>query len=550
MNNVGRTMALFPGAFRPPHAAHFAAVLDLASRPEVDEVVILIANRNRTLPGTILALDATLAQRVWAIYLDACDEYPMLTKVRVEIAEHSAIQQAVDYLAHAGQGDTLYFCIGESDLWSGDERFTNLAEGAAQRGVSALIISAPTGAFAIRATDLRQALAGGEAGREIFMAALPAHLSAAQQSAVWEVSHAGLIDMTNLLREKVGAILQEQLLATAPQLDVVKRGKVDPVFRWQQENGDQFYVKYAGDTVASGCVGDPFQPKPRRRLGTERRALTYLRKVLPARCVVLPEIVKFDKATRTLVLSEVCPGGHALQQEFAHGRFDPVVAAAVGAWLAFVHTPTAAPRAFWGEDETDLAHWRTMLAWRTVEIGNADLTVQLQPYLRQLQQASDGARQPGFFHLDLVPQNIRLAASNRRAIGLIDLELCANVGDPAYELGLLLSHYLFWGIVSNRTRQSDDAMQAMLNSYRRSVASDWPPLLKRATAFSGAGLFHLLIAGPQVMDEIRCKVIATATMLLMNGVYAVEPHISSSAAQWPMYSPLTLTHDPTVSTFQ
>ncbi len=47
----GRCLALFPGAFRPPHEAHLAAVLDLAARPDVDEVVVIVANRSRLIPG-------------------------------------------------------------------------------------------------------------------------------------------------------------------------------------------------------------------------------------------------------------------------------------------------------------------------------------------------------------------------------------------------------------------------------------------------------------------------------------------------------------------
>lgn len=524
---TGRTVALFPGAFRPPHAAHFAAVLDLAQRPEVDEVVVIIANRNRTLPGSTLTIDAVLVQQIWTIFLDATDMYPMLAKVHTEIAEHSAIQQALGYLEQGQSGDTLYFCIGEGDLAQGDPRFAMLFAdgdntGAAQRGVRIRVIPVPTGKFTVRATDLRNYLKMGAAGQDLFMAAMPTHLSVAQRQALWACCNDGLRDIPKVMQAKVQTILHAAAIPAAAPPAIVRSGKVDPVFRLRQPDGRHYYVKYAGDTVVEGAVGDPFEPKPRRRLGTERRALNYLHKTLPPNTVALPEIIYFDKTTRTIVLSEVCPGGRSLQHALAHGRFDATVAARLGSLLARLHQPSPALRPFWGEDETDLAHWRTMLAWRTTQIDCPSMPPDRAAQLAELYRHSDEARRPGFFHLDCVPKNIRLGSHEPQVrkngapvqLGFIDFELCASIGDPAYDLGILLGHYLFWGITTNRGQHCSCAWQTMVATYQTQTAECTATLLARARSFAGAALLGLTEIGPQTTAACREQMIGIATKLL------------------------------------
>ncbi|MFQ5543610.1 MAG: hypothetical protein ACE5FY_04565, partial [Nitrospiria bacterium] len=177
-----RRIALYPGAFRPPHEAHLTAVLDLASRPDVDEVIVIISNRCRMIPGTTKALDTDVAQDIWRIYLQD------LSKVRIEVASHTAVQHALDYFGRVAPGDTLLFCIGASDLSRGDDRFTKLSDLARNTGVSTELIEAPTSAMTVRSTDLRTMLANKAEGRAPFMASLPSPLSEQQREKVWSIS--------------------------------------------------------------------------------------------------------------------------------------------------------------------------------------------------------------------------------------------------------------------------------------------------------------------------------------------------------------------------
>lgn len=509
----GRHLALFPGAFRPPHQAHFAAILDLTSRPDINEVVVIIANRCRHIPGTTHALDADVAREVLAIYLHD------VPKVRIEIARHDAISHALSYIDRAGPGDSLLFCIGEADFEQGDDRFDQLLSQKEHTGVLASVMPAPTGSLQIRATVLREALAVGEAGRTEFMMALPPHLSVEQGERVWTICRNGLRPMSEIVEEKLRSIIDPQLRTQIDTLTCMVPGKLDPVFRAQLREGRSLFIKYAGDTTETGKVGDRLKPKPRRRLGAERRALNYLR----ARAldkIELAEMISFDKETLTLIQSEVCTSGTSLQDQVQTGEFDPQVAAAVAHFLAVCHTVTGKMPALWGEHETDLHHWQAMLALRTSDIAASWVSAKSHYHLQQLKTTSDAAQRSGFFHLDYCPKNIRISQGK---VGVIDLELCSSIGDPAYDLGILLGHYMLWGLRSSSGDACQVAISAAINSYRQQVGPAWEQMSSRVVAFAGASILAALVQDEQrVLRGFAQQLAHTAGVLLSQEVSIVQ----------------------------
>lgn len=477
-NRQGRCMALYPGAFRPPHAAHFAAVRALLDRPAIDEVVVIISNRCRPIPGTTYVLDAALALRVWALYLEGIE------RVRVEVAPCTAIRHALEYFHRVPPGSTLYFCLGEADFASGDPRFQTIAQFAERTGIAAQIVPAPTGAMTIRGTNMRAALGRGEAGRSAFLAALPGHLTEAQQAAVWEWCRAGMKGMSEVIAPKVRAVLERHGLNSGAPIYPVRAGKLDPVFRTRWTNGQPIIVKYAGDTADAGHVGRPDHLKPRKRLAVERRVLSMLTASDRER-VQLPEVVLFEKATWTLAISEICPGGHALAQELARGRFDPSVARTASRFLAQCHSLTHGIPPLWGDEQHDRDHWERMLAWRTIcatDDGDSDA---LRQALEQLREASRLACGPGLMHLDFGAHNILVGHD---AIGVIDWELSSSVGDPAYDFGWFVGQYLLWAHLTASGSACREAVTAAIESYRRVIGNRWSDIATRTTAFAGAAM--------------------------------------------------------------
>lgn len=508
----GRCIALFPGAFRPPHAAHFAAVLDLVDRPEVDEVVIIIANRSRLLPGTSLAIDAHVACQVWSIYLRD------VPKVRVEIARHDAISHAFGFFERSHIGDRLLFCIGEADFGRGDDRFTALQTLVERTGIDASVVPAPTATLTVRATEVRQSLTSAQ-GYATFMAALPHHLNNDERERVWSICRTGLRQMTEIVAEKLPTILDRQDVV---DLASVGRNPVDPVFRLQLEEGQALFAKYAGDTIEEGVVGEAWSAKPRRRLGAERRAIRYLQDLaLPH--VELPEVIAFDKETQTLLLSEVCPGGESLQTQLEKAVFDVEIAAAVARFLAFCHTVSHPPKHLWGEAALDQRHWLSMLALRTVRIDPSLLVSaaearQLSLALEYLYNESRQASRSAFFHLDTCPKNVRIAACPQRTpprIGMIDFEFSSSIGDPACDVGCFIGHYLFWGICKSADAAAWWAVQTAVQCYQATAQGHWGSIANRAIAFAGATILRCMVEEKKsIPSYLHAELVATALRFL------------------------------------
>ena len=519
----GHCLALFPGAFRPPHINHYSAALDLASRPDVDEVIVIVTNRCRNVPGTTKTLDTDVAVRIWSIYLQ------YLPKVRVEVAPKSAVKHALGYFDRVNVGDTLLFCVGESDFRKGDGRFKKIDAMGKRTGVAASIIEGPPNTVPIRATHLRKAIALGDEGRETFMAALPIHLNSAQRTKVWSTCQQGMKEMRDIVMEKVRALIEINDLGEIDDIGIAKSGKRDEVFRAGLTNGTCLYVKYANDTVKAAKMGIPGDPKPRKRLKAERDALKWLKANTTSR-VEIPIVVHFDRGTRTLIMTEVCPGGKTLQDNLKEAIFDPVVAKEASRFLAECHSTGEQLDPLWDEEEADLSHWRTMLALRTIRLESDGFSDKIHEDLERLKDASDNAREQRFVNLDFCPKNILIG---ELGIGVIDFELSSSIGDPAYDFGLFLGQYLFWGLVTSSGRSCQEALHEALNAYQQRIGPFWLSMRSRVVAFAGASILHS-VAGKNrpYAKELEPLLLTTGVTLLSKGLHQIDDivHIFSNAA--------------------
>jgi aminoglycoside phosphotransferase (APT) family kinase protein/nicotinic acid mononucleotide adenylyltransferase len=510
--SAGRCLALYPGAFRPPHKAHLLAVQDLAVRPEVDEVVVIITNRLRDVPGTTKVLDCDLAEKIWKLYLKE------VAKARVEIAPDSAVKAALGYFERVGPDDRLIFSVGESDFSSGDTRFRKIQKLSEETGVAAEVLPAPTGGIAVRATEMRAALGRGEAGFATFTRALPDHLGEAERRQVWEIAQDSLREAGAARLERLRLALKTAGYGTIGNLSPAcggqgKGGQGDETLRFRAAAGageEVLYAKYAKDTVEAARLDKPGSLKPRGRLSAERRAIKYLRRrKIPG--LLLPEVRHFDKEAKLLVFSEVCPNGQSLEAELRAGRFEREKARKTGSLLAELHRDPGPNRPFWGSAEAEEDHWRALLGRRCGKALAAGVPGTLGPLLKTLEQTSDDSRMRGFLHLDYQPKNILVEGEE---IGLIDLEFACSIGDRALDLGWLLGHYFHWGFVPGCSKDAAaEAGQDLIEAYKTACPENWPSLQGRVTAFAGACL--AVEFGAEADGDHICK---AAEFLLRRGL--------------------------------
>ena len=283
-----RCIALFPGAFRPPHLNHLATLETLRADPRVDEVVIIVSGRMRPIPGTDLALGPEASVAVWDQYLQGIDD------VRVEIADGSAVAHAEQLVDAACPGTHHLLCTGVKDYGSGKGRFSKLLSRRLGPGVTVESVAGASDVVAARSSDLRSALGAGDAGRHRFYSLLPASLSRASRQRVWEVCRSSMVDH-QLVQQRVVTEHHERIVGPVVAVAPTVPGKVDQVWRADLGDGTSHFVKFAGDTVSdAGAVGHDL--KPRVRIKAERHALKWIQS-----CgvdVVTPEVVGYDRGAK------------------------------------------------------------------------------------------------------------------------------------------------------------------------------------------------------------------------------------------------------------
>ena len=465
-----RVVALFPGAFRPPHRAHYQSVRHLAARADIDEVVVIVSNRCRHIPETDKALEPDLALRIWAIYLRGMD------KVRVELAEDSAVRHALAYLEQAGARDHLLFCAGEADLREGRGRFRQVSRLARELGVSAEVIASSPAPLSGGATRLRRDLARGESGRDGFLAALPAHLGMARKLQVWDLCRHAMRDIHAIIASRVRVVIEASDLGKVEHIETTREGKADAALKVTLEAGECLFVKHASHTVRADRLGEARRLKPRDRIYVERNALKWLARHQPGN-VAFPRVRMFHNRSKTLALSALFPDGHSLLDEMRNGRFDATLIRQAAQFLACCHTHPRTVPALRKDADTDREHWETLLRSRMPRQHGGDL-----PRLyRESLHASASDEGNGLFHLDLSPGNIRVSHGR---IGVIDFENSSSVGDPAHDLGYFLGHCLYWEQLTSPCGSGSRLAARILDSYQEIAGTLSARSVSRLHAFA------------------------------------------------------------------
>jgi hypothetical protein len=508
-----RNIALYPGAFRPPHAAHMHAVRHLINRPDVDEVIIVISNRVRQIPTTPQALETDISRKIWAIYLHDLDN------VRVEVAETTAIQHALAYFNTVEVGDTLLFCVGEADLHAGDARFNRIQSLAKKTGIQAKIIAAPTGTFTIRSTQLRATLAKGEQGREAFWQALPPMLSAEERHEVWAICQQNKRSMTAITQERIQTLLTVAQLAPCQMTS--GNNALDPLFFVKTQQGQSLVIKYAAYATCRKTINKKGLAKSRERVSTERLALKWLNatvKPMTDANILFPHIMLWQKQEKMLVMSHPCEGGMTLAQQLEGGKINRIVARRLGAFLGECHSAPPPDEPFWESQAGDRQHWLDVLALYLSSINTRD---SFREPLNQLRVKSEQATQVQFVHLDFQPNNILIKQQHgKHLIAVVDFERASTLGDAAFDLGMLLGHYLFYSYLQQGEAAAWRIHQSILDCYvvSRKIAMR-SSLVNRANAFAGSAILLLLmdykgdhalfsflekIAEHLILNEITC----------------------------------------------
>ncbi|MCP5144495.1 MAG: hypothetical protein H6978_06695 [Gammaproteobacteria bacterium] len=475
--NQGECIALFPGSFKPPHAAHMAAIAHLAERPDIDRIVLIIANRIRPLADGMHCIDASGAEHLLQVQIDLLG-LPA-DRITIEFAGHQAVQHALNQVQRSPAGTRLLFCLGEQDAALKDDRFDAVATLARKHGVEAGVLVLPAWSNPVRATTMREALSRGDAGYADFAAGLSTALSDDDKQHVWRESLAAVKPLAEAVRGKVAELLPAAWQRCIADAKVTDGCTADPAFRWQESARSEVLIKYAGDTVAAGHWFRKQQQKPAQRVAVEARAIRYLRAQAPQH-QLLPEIVHYDKTYR-LLLTRV-PAAPTLQHLLDLDRINPGITAAVGSAVRRLHS-TLVPTAQFCKDVT--VEEQIAATWlRGISASIARLS--LSPAARGMTVAalrdSMVRKQRGVFMLPCLCDEFVITDTGAMPI---NLERTGTVGDPALDLSPLLSGLLAWAA---RTGNGIASILGFLHGYGGDSALPDLQLIRRALALAACGM--------------------------------------------------------------
>jgi phosphopantetheine adenylyltransferase len=167
-------IALVPGGFKPPTLGHFALVNEVANRPEVSKVIVLIGHKTRD------GVTKEESKAIWDIY----QKY-LPSNVEIQIADNASPISDVGSLIK-NNPDTMYYPVvgirGEMDL--GDlKRFDSMK--GKYDNFNPIVIKSDDSEDRISGTNTRAALIGGE--KERFQTYLPTELTDEEKEKVWSI---------------------------------------------------------------------------------------------------------------------------------------------------------------------------------------------------------------------------------------------------------------------------------------------------------------------------------------------------------------------------
>ena len=167
-------VALIPGGFKPPTIGHFALVDEVAKRPEVNKVIILIGHKTRD------GVTKEESKAIWDIY----QKY-LPSNVEIRISDNSSPISDVGSLIKNNPENTYYPVVGirgEMDL--GDlKRFDSMK--GKYENFKPIVIKSDEGEDRISGTNTRAALIGGDKDR--FLTYLPTELSNEDKEKIWNI---------------------------------------------------------------------------------------------------------------------------------------------------------------------------------------------------------------------------------------------------------------------------------------------------------------------------------------------------------------------------
>jgi len=210
------------------------------------------------------------------------------------------------------------------------------------------------------------------------------------------------------------------------EVEPLSGGFINSVFRVTAD-GREYVVKQAlaesSRTILRADI---------RRSEMEARAMAAIRRCVGTDCPI-PEVLVHDPAAHVTVMTAAPRSAVLYQDELMAGRCHPAAARGIGAYAARLHESTGGDRSLARRFATNPGFALRDQTIRSVATACPDLRDVLDTILDR-----DRAQASALVDYDITPKNILVHGD---AVTKLDFE-CAKWGDPAFDVGLALAHFL------------------------------------------------------------------------------------------------------------
>lgn len=207
---------------------------------------------------------------------------------------------------------------------------------------------------------------------------------------------------------------------------------------------------------------------------------------------IFPEIISFNKKDNILVTKDLNKN-ICLQHDLENGIFDPYIARNISLYLSNQHAATFNKKIIIRRrKDKELEHWDFFLSLRTKDL----LTSSASFLEKELEETYNNGIKHScdvLLHMDFCPKNI--IYNKKKQIAIVDFEFSSGIGDPAYDMGFMLGHYLVFAIVKTEKQKAICAIYDAFRAYIDNVShiKEFGDIEKRIWKYAACTMLYRIV---------------------------------------------------------
>lgn|GEM_PF-1527293 len=303
-------------------------------------------------------------------------------------------------------------------------------------------------------------------------------------------------------------------------IEYIDHGVMNWVLKLKTARGD-FFLKQALKEVKKHTeVGPELRSVSPQRIKYENNFIGRIKNLLPEH-VQIPHIHFYDEGNNILLMSDVAGATGKLHEKvLLDGDFNAVAAARVGQFLGRIHRRTHGKGYVIRQSRAaDHKNWQRFLRMRTVDVHSRSIETEVLDELNRLYDTVlRHHTHEVLICIDCCPKNIIEKTDGR--IGIFDFELATGVGDPAYDLGFLIGHYLIHALLAQDPGSCLQAVENAVRAYDTELQGSRlnDLLLQRMPQYAGATMLYRVAGASRlkyISDDKRDNILFIGSKLII-----------------------------------